>query len=696
MQTIKTLFSKNRSILIFLCVLGIVGLSLFQWKEQSIFPNASIDLSVSKSEILRSAENWATRFGYEKKPVIKSITFGDYDDSKTFLEYELGNKQANELMRNAIPVFYWYCSFRKAFDQETMDITTSPTGKLFYFDYGLPNDKKLPSISHKEAEEKSFAFVKDNTGWLRQDCKLVDNDTIERLNRTDHTFTWEYQKSEWHDARLRAYAEVSGNKLTGFNYFLHRPENWDRNYSTIRSKNELLESIASIFYFLLYPVASFIFLRGISKGNIRWKFALSAGGVLTLIHLIDTFNDFPTLLSSYSPESSFEAFMIKSLIYPLLSIPFYVMVAAVLAGAGELIYRDLFPNKLALEKIFTATGLRSREVLVGLIAGVAWFAVSLGYQICYYWAGSHFHFWCPMEVGNYEVLSAYCPWFSAVSLGTFASTSEEILYRVLMLGLTKMVVRRFWLANLLQAAAWGFMHSNYPQQPCYARGLELTIEGMFDGWLLSRFGLLACVVSHYCFDAYQSVIPLFTAPTSLKLSAFLPFLPIFIAITYSFIMYRKHKDRDETLLNKTITAPILSAQIEVVQTDLSYIYQSLSHKMRWVLIAFTILGFIAYLAFGDKPYNIGEPKRPLHTTREQAIKIAKDYLLDQHIKLDKYKIGTVVTNNFTGGSNNETIQYIFEQIGFERTKKLTDEIEHSFLWGISFVKPLTPQNIVVS
>jgi len=687
---IKTLFSKDRSILILLSVLGIAGLWLFQWKERDVFPNASIDLSIGKSEILHLAENWAKRFGYEKKPVIKSITFNDYDDTKTFLEYELGNAQANELMRNTIPVFYWYCGFRKPFDQETMDITISPNGKLFYFDYGLPNDKKIPSISHEAAEEKAFAFVNENTSWARQDCKMVADDTSERLNRTDHNFTWEYQKSEWHDARLRAYVEVSGNKLTSFNYYLHRPEQWDRNYSTIRSKNELLESIASIFYFLLYPIAAFIFLRGITKGNIRWKFALSVGGILALIHLLDTLNEFPTLLSSYSPESSFAAFIIKSIIYPLLGAPFLVMVAATLAGAGELIYRHLFPDKLALEKIFTPTGLRSKEVLFGLIAGLACFAVSLGYQISYYWIGNHLHFWCPLEVGNYQVLSAYCPWFSAVSLGTFASTNEEILYRVLMLGLIKAVVRRFWLANLLQAVAWGFMHSNYPQQPCYARGLELTIEGMFDGWLLSRFGLFACIVSHYCFDAFQCVIPLLTAPTLLKLSAGLPFLPIIIAITYSSIMYRKHKSKDKSLLNKTIAAPKISAQIEVVQTDLSDIYKGLSHKMRWALICFTIIGLIAYLVVGERTYSIGETKGVLHTTRKQAIKTAKDYLLDQHIDINGYKIGTSITNNFSSGSYGEGIQYLFEQIGFERTKKLTDEIERSFLWTVSFIKPLTP------
>jgi len=286
-------------------------------------------------------------------------------------------------------------------------------------------------------------------------------------------------------------------------------------------------------------------------------------------------------------------------------------------------------------------------------------------------------------------LSAYFPWLSAVGLGAFASTNEEILYRVLMLGLTKSVVRRFWLANLVQAAAWGFMHSTYPQQPCYARGLELTIEGIFDGWLLSRFGLLTCIVSHYAFDAFDCVIPLFTAPSSLKLSSIFPFLPILACIAYSFVLHQKTKFEDESLLNKIITpAPgAVYSKVEAIAAQAKSTYIALSPKLRKALICFSVIGIAIFFTIGDKPYSIAIKNKPLRINREEAIKTAQKYLLDQSINIKDYKIATSIASPIE--SDLEGLQYVYEQKGLKETKKLIDEIEQSFLWSVRFVKPLT-------
>ena len=155
-------------------------------------------------------------------------------------------------MRSQIPIFYWECKFRKPFDQETMDMQISPNGKLVAFAYNIANDKKIPSIEHKEAQDKAFQFTRELTGWNEIDCKLVTDDTTAQINRTDYKFTWEYQKLEWHGAKLRTDVEIAGNTLKGFDHYLKRPETWDRNYATMRTKNMLLEAIASIFSSFLY------------------------------------------------------------------------------------------------------------------------------------------------------------------------------------------------------------------------------------------------------------------------------------------------------------------------------------------------------------------------------------------------------------------------------------------------------------
>lgn len=694
MHKLGKLLSKDSSIIALFLVLGIGGLILFHLKQESIFPNASIDLSISKPETLKLAKQWATRLGYQKQDVIESIVFDGDDQSKTFLEYELGNAEANRLMRDTVPIFFWQCRFRKSLDQETMDVQISPTGKLLAIDFQLPNDKKLPSIEHAEAEKKAFAFIKEQIGWEQKDCKLTEDETKPQVNRTDHKFTWESEKLDWHGAKLRADVELSGNMLTNFNYYLKRPEKWDRDYSTIRTKNQLLESIASVFYFALYPIGIFLFLRGMSKGNIRLRFAVITGVALTSIFALEYLNNFPDVLSTYSPSTSYKLFILSSVVYPLLSVPFLIMFIAALAGGAELVYREMFPEKIALERILTAGGIRSKETLVGLVIGIAAFGLSLGYQIIYYSLGTRFHFWCPLEVGNYQVLSAYWPWFSALSLGVFAATNEEILYRVLMLGLTKKVVGNFWLANILQAAAWGFMHSTYPQQPCYVRGLELTIEGVFDGWLLRRFGLVACLVSHYSFDAFQCITPLLSAPLKVSLSASIPFLPLLLVLAYSLKKHQAQKsqaDQEPSLLNKDVDQPLFPQnRIEQEKSDspIPFTYDPLSNKIRWLLVSLAVIGLLVRVTSGNKCYSIGEDGETLNVTRTQAVEKVQQYLSSIHLDTTDYMIATVLYGNTV--EDRDQLQYLFEQLGLQRTNAIVKEINRTYDWVVRLVKPLTP------
>ncbi len=679
---------RDRTILVLFLILGLAGLWLFKEKEKTVFPTASVDLSINKTEILKIADDWTKKLGYIKDPLVKSIVFDNDEQSSNFLDYELGNAQADELMHSQIPIFYWDCKFRKPFDQETMEVQINPAGKLVAFTCSLANDKKIGSIDHSAAQDKAFEFVKENTGWNESDCKLVTDITTAQINRTDYKFTWENEKTEWHGAKLRADVEIAGNQLKGFDHYLKRPENWDRSYATMRTQNSLLENIAEIFFLSLYPITVFIFLQGLSRKNIRWRFVKWPTAILTLIFLADSFNNFPVLQAGYTPDISYKVYMLQSLLYPVLLTPFFAILIAIMAGAGEIVYRNLCPEKLALENIFTKAGLGSKEVRTGLIIGFAWFGISLGYQILYYWFGKNFHFWCPLEVDNYQALSTYCPWISAANLGAFASSNEEILYRVVMLGLTKLVVRRFWLANLLQAAAWGFMHSTYPQQPCYARGLELTIEGMLDGWLLSKFGLLPCVVAHYCFDAFACVTPLFSAPMWLKLSSILPFLPLLIATGGSLYLGKKSPVNEESLSNKTILTPeLVPTQPEISSLDPVTKYQPLLKRSRWLLLAFSALSLTLVFSIRGHFDPIGHDAHPLQITRSQAVDKARAYLISKNFDLDGYEISTQLNDNIP---QHEEIQYIFEQLGYAKTKSIVRTVTSSFTWNVRFVKPLTP------
>ena len=724
----------SKNLLLFFCLLGICGLLIFAFNHKTVFPSAAINLSVTKADILKLAETISTQYGYNKPSTIKSITFGCDDDAKTFLEYELGNKTANELMQKEVPVFYWYCGFKKEFDQEKMLMTISPQGELFYFDHVFPNDLAIKDIDHAEARAKAYAYMLKHTSWAPADCKLVEDNLDKQIHRNDYDFIWENQKSDWKGAKLRASVSYCGNILSGYYKYLKLPESWERRYQTIRSYNNLLQTIATIFYSLLHIGAAFIFFRAITQGELRWRFVLISAAILTTICFLENSNDLASTLSLYDPHKSYSAFLAMTAFSLVGGLPFSFIGIAIIVGAAERIYRWAFPDKLPMPQWFSLSALRSRYMITALILGYATFGISIGYQILYYALGDKLHFWCPLGVDKYEILTAAQPWFSAFTLGVFASGAEELLYRVIMLGVGQKILKRFWLANILQAMAWGFMHSSYPQQPAYARGIELTFEGIFWGWILKRFGLLPCLVSHYLFDVFCDSVPLLSAKMlSLRLSVFIPLLLFAVlGIVGAWLRYKKgdavedNYSESEAIKNAgaeaagktgadkssagvsastsvgTSTGASAGAAFTGASVGTSshftdntpYIYQPLAKAVRLALASILLVCLAVSFYWQEPKYEIYQNAPVLTTSRQAAIQIAHDYLVKNHFDLNGYMSAANCDNGLV--SHKENYQYVFEKAGFDGADKIAHEIEHPQLWTVRYFKPGCAEEYTIS
>ena len=57
------------------------------------------------------------------------------------------------------------------------------------------------------------------------------------------------------------------------------------------------------------------------------------------------------------------------------------------------------------------------------------------------------------------------------------------------------------LAVILPAFFWSFLHSAYPQEPGYIRGIEVGLIGIVAGLVMPRWGIVATLVWHYTVDA---------------------------------------------------------------------------------------------------------------------------------------------------------------------------------------------------
>jgi len=683
--------SRILEILVFV-LLALAGTSFYLLNENQVFPKASIDLKLSKKNIMEIGAAWAEKLDYDSKGAISSMYFTWDSSAKTFLEYEFGTDNANSLMKNEVPVWYWSLRFCKEYKDEEFRAQVAPDGQIVYLSHYIPNDVEIPSLTKDKAEAISRNFIENDLHQSLNKFKVFESSTVKRVHRSDHSFTFEEESKEYKGARIRISASVSGNKISRYVRYLYVPEKWDRKYSTERSNNSLLATIAGAFSSLFTTASFFVFVWALSSGNMRFKVAIAAGILFSCLSLAESFNNFDVASYSYDTARSYNAFVWQNVLSACLAGVTAFISGAGLFSLGESLYRFLYPEKPALEKVFSSKGLRNRSVMVSLLLGYLLCGISMGWVAFYYLCGYKIGFWCPLGNDNYQTLGAAFPFISGIYTGVNASSSEEILYRVVALGLMQKFLRKFWLANLLQALVWGFMHSWYPQQPCYARGIELTLLGLCYGGILKRYGLIPCLVSHYLYDAFCDVRPLMLSNDPfIAWSSAIALAPFALLIlTGSFLARKDGYTQEDEIANASIPLSRKSSNQESVVASSTFDYSSLSKRWRIGLITATFLASL-FLTFAEPRVIKDYPS--IRIGKEQALQLARNSLETRQVaSKDFYAVPELKECVAYSAS----LQYIYEKIGFEKTRALHRELYLGYIWSVRFFKPMDAQEYFVS
>lgn len=687
LQSVIAAMRRYPSISVFL-VLGIAGLIVYQLLSDQVFASASIDLKYQKDEILSMAKTKLKEWGYQAPNTNSVVVFNSEEETQNFLEQSFGQQEANRIM-STVPVWYWKCSFITS-DKPTAIIHLNPTGQLKHFDRPLPNDERLPSLDRKAAEAEAESFAKKEAGIDLSHWTLTSSSDTSLQNRIDHDFKWVDPSTDYHGAHQQIAITVSGNKVCEFDHSLRLTDTWRNQFNIGRSYNNLFATVAQSLYYLFYIGAAVVFIRGIVKKNFSYKTALTFGAIYTLGQMAKFANI--TLSVQYSNVWWTNVGLWLVMSAPSVAAGFGI---AFLFAAAQPLYRELCPNRWPLKDWFTWKMLRTPELIQGIIIGIAACFLSLGYQMIYYLLGERVGYWCPLKAASYGTLSELFPFIDALEIGISASFFEEILFRVIGLALLQRLFRgNFWIANFLQAAIWGFAHSNYPQQPPYARGIELTIEGMFDGWMLKRFGLIPNIVAHYLFDATWTVSVLKGAPLPIALTGLIPIavptvvLAISLAVSsWKGFIYPPVLTVDE--FRKTAEFLKIKA---TMGRPIGFLYNALSKRAIIILIALAILAapipILISAVIGVGPIASGI--KPLQIKRPYAIDAATAYFRDLNISIDGCV--TSVTMFVPGPDESavvRTAKYIRTQVGLSKTKELIEKLAYS-AWIVKFQKEATP------
>ncbi len=666
----------------------IPGITLYR----KAFPESSIDFRISRGEALEKGEAFLQGMGIDCSEYLRTIEF-DYDlSAKIFLEMEEGLEKADEVVRRGIRIWRWKARWFKPHQQEEYQVNISPEGDISGFRRIIPEDAERENSTPDEALKRAEGFLDEKMKVKLGDYSIIEEDFTRLQKRTDHRFVWQKEGFEEAGATYRIAVTIQGKEVGSYHEFLNIPEEWQRQYARMNARNNLLQNIVffcTIPFLFLIPITVLVRMR---RHDVRWRFGAFLAATLFILYMLQGINSIPIYLSGFDTSQSLGSFSGRLFLQTLVEALLYGVLVFIIAGASEPLYREQFPQRLSMAKLLSFQFFRTREFFSATVAGYALTLIHVGYVVLFYLLGKRAGVWSPADVGYSDALSTFLPWIYPLTASLTASLLEELVFRVFAISL----LRKFfptWIAVLLPALLWGFLHSNYPQQPFYIRGIEVSIIGIIAGYVFLRWGVFATLVWHYSIDAFLIGLFLFGSSNlyfifSGILVVGLLLIPLLLSLGS---LARKGILSEETGLRNVDEArrEELPVQWDGRIRTRQFSYTPLSGGKQILILLCALLSLVVIASV-----RVHHPWGDLHTciTPRHAEATARDYL--QREGFDQVFSKSVVT--FINATGSDEDRYIQNTEGWRGLEKAYSLFKDCCIWGVRFFAPMSWEELSVS
>ena len=652
------------------------------------FPEASIDFRVTRDEAKEQAADFIAARGFDLADYRHSAIFRYDNQTKTFLERELGLEGATQVIGDPVQLWRWSNRWVRELEKEEFQATVTTSGELVSFSHLIEEEAPGASLGEAEARRLAETFLTAELGRDLAALEFVEVQAQERPNRIDYTFNWKLRDFAVGDAHYRFYVRLQGDQIGGFGEYLKIPEAWERDFAELRSHNETTSLVALTLLILTILAMLVSFFSGVRARDIRWKTAAIFGAIAAVLTLLAQLNNLPLTAFDYDTTDTYGSFLTGQLLNSLFAAAVQGIFIFFLTAAAEPLYRRYYANQIQIGGQFTPAGLRTKRFLLGTILGLAMTPAFLAYQVIFYITAEQLvGAWGPADIPYSEMVNTYIPWIMVLLIGFMPAVSEEFISRAFSIPFLHKYLKFRWVAVVIAGLIWGFAHANYPQQPFYIRGIEVGIAGIVVGYIFLRFGILAPLVWHYTIDALYTSLILFRSSNSYfvvsaALSAGLMLLPLAVALV---LYLRQRRFADPTpLLNKSAAPPSSEAAADEPTAQQpaapapTFTYTPLSkRRLGWaVAVVVVSLGFFA-LDY-EKPLDFVD----VRLTQGEAEAKAVEYLEATGADPSAYEVVTYYQNQ----PDAMAIRYILERDSVAVVNRLYQEDLLASLWVTRFFR----------
>jgi Type II CAAX prenyl endopeptidase Rce1-like len=650
------------------------------------FPEASVDFKVTRVAAVERARTFVMGQGLSLQGYESTVVFSVDDNSKTYLEREVGLEPANRLMSTEISVWYWDVRFFRPRQQEEIRVRVDPKGRIVGYEHVLSEAAPGARLDRMPAFNLAEQFLAQtlHTDLSAYTFLPEEANSNRKPNRTDWTFTWERMGFRAKDALYRIQVTIEGDRPGDYLEFLKIPEAWQRTYERLRSSNNFIETIALIPYAILIGAALSMLIMLGRRGLVHWKWVLVLGLFITGLYFAMQLNDWPLIRAGYDTNDSYSSFFAAELARALVGSLGLALLVVIASAPGEPLYRAGQPNQLRLGTAFTLSALRTRQFFCAGFIGLCLAAVHIGFVVAFYVAGRRFGVWAPQDLQYSDTLSTALPWIYPLTIGIYAAASEEFLFRMFSIRFLMRLTQSRVLAVVLPAFAWGFLHSNYPQEPPYIRGIEVGAIGIVAGWVMLRWGILATLTWHYTVDAFLTSLSLMRSENLYtRISGGVVGFAAVIPVAVAGILYlRRGAFADETsLLNNAqpLVEPSVVMEEPARASQPRVSYEPLSRRALALLAAAGALGFVSLWII--KPRPIGNFVRFPLDSRE-ASRRADDVLRQLRQDPGSYHRAAALQFTFDPLVN----EYLRRTIGLEAANRIYREKVPAAFWTVRYFR----------
>ncbi len=689
MSDMRLTGTEKRALILWI-IAGIIGIVFAQRYFFQAFPEASVDFKVTRQEALNRAEAFLKSVGENPQGYESTAVFEVDEAPKTYLERELGLKQANQMMASSVNLWYWNVRFFRPEQEEEFLVRISPSGEVAGYDHKI---EEARAGAKTLSQEQALGIAQD---YLQQKLKMdmgqweylpEEANSEAKPNREDWSFTWERKGFKAKDATYRLTASVQGDQIGGSQEYLRVPEQWTRDYRRLRSSNELYGQIALVPYGFLLGGSLWLGISLWRQGKTRWAPAFKIGGIVAILFFLMQVNQWDGLRAGYDTHASYASFVTRTIVELVLgALASGLMVTLVLPG-GEPLYREAQPDKLRLYKAFTLRGIRSKEVFCASVIGLSMAAAHIGFIVLFYMVGSRLGVWAPQDLNYSDAVNTAIPWIAGVAIGVMAATSEEFLFRLFGVHFLKKITGSRVLSILLPAFFWSFLHSNYPQEPGYIRGIEVGLIGIVAGMVMLRWGIVATLTWHYTVDASLVGMLLIRSDNLyFRVSGIVVGLAGLIPLAYSGICYltRGQFEAVTDLLNGAepvgeIDLARRATTTEIVDKTGAKQYDALGIGTVGFLVLCLVVGGVA--GWKLKREHLGDYLR-LSVDARSAVTTANEVMKNHGVDPGGYRSVATLVNT----TNPVTNEYLRRRMPVAAINKIYAEKVPGVLWRVRYFR----------